>query len=969
MVVRVTNLNDRRREFRQRSGPAAEADPAGRRRGLIGLKSSSAAIWLALPGSLSSVDRRPRDGRLSLAQILRSVCFFISITGLAANHAQLLAQEVTSVAPPAPAVENALPDAPGAVEYPDAVPIPAPGTDVSIATDKICGKESSDGHLYVADCHVVITYRDRVLQADHIEYNSDTGDVDMTGHVVVTIGETSERVEASHGTINIKTQTGRFFDVVGSVGSTRRVREQGAGNKELGTATSAVAAKTAATERYNNGNPFLFTGRMVVKTGPRQYAVYDGTITSCQLPNPDWLLSAAKFDVNATQARSTKSVFHLIGLPVLWLPYVTHPVDANERQTGILIPEIGINSASKGETIGDQFYWAINRSTDLTVGVIYYSARGWEQTGSLRYRGLGQDFLRVHYSALHDRGYYPGGVLVNQSGTDVTFSGRYDLLPADESAGAGAAPAPGPAVQERAVADVEYLSSFPYREAFSTNFNQAVSSDVVSTVYLTRERGGTAASLEGDRYQGEKRIATTVPLQAEEQVHIFHAPALEFTTTDHALGGTGLEWNLDSSATALKRTQPGFATGGMIERLDLRPEVAYPLHFGGWSVRPSIAGRETLYSRSRFPAGPGVGGPPKENLAALNRAALDVEVDLRAPVLERTFDSGVIKKLLRHDVRHTIEPEVTYRYITGINSFPDVLRFDLVDIASNTNELEYGLTQRLFLREKGDKPCQAAGASADANEILGSAGRSDDAVEDPGEALGRDEAGEPLCGNREWISWTVAQKYFFDQTFGGAVTVGPRAILDTTLDFSGISFMTRPRNISPIISRLRVRTSAKTDVEWDFDYDTCSASSATSAVTSATGCNRKFTANNLYVDVHQGNVSAGTIIGRLNAPARSYVEGALSSVANFTQMRVWLGFGKPNMPGFSAATSAGIDLDLGTVQYGAIQTSYNWNCCGVSVEYRKYELGTARNDNGYKFNFTLANIGSAGNLRHQDQVF
>ena len=31
---------------------------------------------------------------------------------------------------------------------------------------------------------------------------------------------------------------------------------------------------------YANGNPFLFTGRMVVKTGPREYQVYDGTVTS-----------------------------------------------------------------------------------------------------------------------------------------------------------------------------------------------------------------------------------------------------------------------------------------------------------------------------------------------------------------------------------------------------------------------------------------------------------------------------------------------------------------------------------------------------------------------------------------------------------------------------------------------------------------------------------------------------------------
>jgi LPS-assembly protein len=99
------------------------------------------------------------------------------------------------------------------------------------------------------------------------------------------------------------------------------------------------------------------------------------------------------------------------------------------------------------------------------------------------------------------------------------------------------------------------------------------------------------------------------------------------------------------------------------------------------------------------------------------------------------------------------------------------------------------------------------------------------------------------------------------------------------------------------------------------------------------------------------------------------VEGVASSVADFEQMRTTVGFGRPTKAGLSAAASAGIDLDLGTIQYGAIQASYNWNCCGVSVEYRKYELGTARNDNGYRFNFTLANIGSAGNLRHSDQVF
>jgi LPS-assembly protein len=314
-------------------------------------------------------------------------------------------------------------------------------------------------------------------------------------------------------------------------------------------------------------------------------------------------------------------------------------------------------------------------------------------------------------------------------------------------------------------------------------------------------------------------------------------------------------------------------------------------------------------------------------------------------------------------VRHTIEPELAYRYTRGIDSFANVLRFDSTDVASDTNELQYGVTQHLFLHRTGNRPCHTAGAAADATEVLGSAGSAQDAVEAPGQAAGRVDDAPPVCGNREWISWRVEQKYFFDPHFGGAVvTNGPRSILATTLDLSGISFLTGPRDVSPLLSRLRVRTSEKTDVEWDFDYDPHVG---------------KFTANNIYADVHWGDpgdrsrryVFAGASYARLNAPARSYVEGALSSVADFNQMRVLLGLGKPTRPGLSAAASAGIDLDLGTVQYGAIQTSYNWNCCGVSIEYRKYELGTARNDNGYKFNFTLANIGSAGNLRHSNQVF
>ncbi len=47
---------------------------------------------------------------------------------------------------------------------------------------------------------------------------------------------------------------------------------------------------------YASSNPFLFTGRVVVKNGPQEYEVYGGTVTSCQLEHPDWLLYAGKFE-------------------------------------------------------------------------------------------------------------------------------------------------------------------------------------------------------------------------------------------------------------------------------------------------------------------------------------------------------------------------------------------------------------------------------------------------------------------------------------------------------------------------------------------------------------------------------------------------------------------------------------------------------------------------------------------------
>ena len=187
-----------------------------------------------------------------------------------------------------------------------------------------------------------------------------------------------------------------------------------------------------------------------------------------------------------------------------------------------------------------------------------------------------------------------------------------------------------------------------------------------------------------------------------------------------------------------------------------------------------------------------------------------------------------------------------------------------------------------------------------------------------------------------------------------------RNLFDSTLSLSGIAFLTEPRDISPLISRMRFRTSSHTDVEWDFDLDTGAS---------------KFTSNNVFLDAREGPIFGGVSYARLNAPGRFSSENLdtnqliTSPTSNFSQFRVLLGYGNPIKSGLSLAANAGLDLNLGSVQYAALQTSYNWNCCGLAIEYRKYELGSVRNENAYRFNFTLANIGTAGNLRRAERLF
>jgi len=755
-------------------------------------------------------------------------------------------------------------------------------------------QQEKDGVVYKLRGQVEIYYGTYILYADAVDYNSDTGESIADGHVVLDGGPNDEHVEATHATYNIRAESGHFEHVVGTTGMQLRGKRM-----------------VLTTE-----NPFTFTGGVVEKTGPDHYVVYDGTITTCELPRPKWEFNAHKIVVevggNATIYRST---FRIEGVPVFYFPFATHPVEREPRQTGFLIPNVG-SSSIKGTILGDSIFWAINRSMDVTAGAEYFTRRGWAPQIEFRAQPSEKSYVYLNYFGVFDRGI--GKPLVDQGGHEVR-------LDADDTSG-----------HFRGVASIDYLSSFVFRLAFNDVFSQAVNSEVKSEAFLSSTTRGFFYNASTQRYQN---FESTTP---GDVVTILHAPSFEASSVDHAIGHSLFYWSYDAAAEGLSRSEPSFRTAPLVGRFDLRPTLSVPLVLHGWSVRPELSLRETFYTQQLVPSGGGVGVAESD---VINRKALEGSVEIRLPALERVYD----RELWGRRWKHVIEPRATYRYVTGVDNFARILRFDERDIVSNTSEVEYAVVNRLYAKRtaKRAEDCAATGM---ASLIIGRP-----AVQSPVPWERQPERGEIPCVAgpqvREVVTWELAQKYFLDPTFGGALVPGQRNVFTTTADFTGIAFLTEARRLSPLISRLKFQATSRTEAEWDIDYDFKQS---------------RINASTAFVNYRFGSYTIGGGDAYLLAPSNTPTPTGQQA---FNQFRILFGYGQPNKRGFSGATNLGFDANLGFLQYAAVQTAYNWDCCGLSVEYRRFALGSVRNENQFRFNFALANIGSFGNLRRQEKLF
>lgn len=607
---------------------------------------------------------------------------------------------------------------------------------------------------------------------------------------------------------------------------------------------------------------FLVSGKTIFKTGPDTYRVEDGMITSCQENRPKWSFAASKTNLRVDgTARLHNLKFKIKGIPVFYMPYLIVPMEKKERSSGFLPFHLG-SSTSKGRSFSQGYFQTLGRSADVTIYGDYFSLRGLAVGSIFRARPNPTTHFNLEAYGIKDK--------LQQSGILLSVDGETRL-----------------GNDWRAVAQVNITSNFNFRQAFSDSFRSATISHEKAIAFLTRNHGSISTNIS---YHREEVL---FPIQS---LVIRKIPSIELNSLGTPLGRTPFTFSLQTSLDGLSRRDLLMETERLIQRLDLYPRVAVRLPpFMGFSLIPSAGVRETYYGARMSEDSPsGVSND------GLHRHYADLNIELRTPTLERNFSSSWIGEF-----QHVVEPSVTYRWIHGITNLQDTIRFDDQDALADTNEVQYGITNRFF-RERN--------------------------------------TGAGIKGKYEFMSIALIQKYYFDPTFGGAFQPGQLNSfypLDTATGFyrTGIQ-----QNLSPLSAVLQLSPGRGIHHDLRADYDI------------KLDRWRNASLSTLW---QQGNFYlAGTYF-----LIKALEPGLLSS----DHLQGQIGYGSFQR-GLSASMTLSYNLQTARLLNSQTRVNYIWNCCGVAVEFTQYDLGLRR-ESRFTFSFSLKGIGSFGNLKRPENLF
>ncbi len=717
--------------------------------------------------------------------------------------------------------------------------------------------------MYYARGHVVVTYQEMNLTADEATYNEATQEVVAKGHV--TYNDPTAHLEADELHYNVATGKGWFLNGRGSIRPHLKPR-QGVIQTE---------------------SPFFVQARIVERLNRLSYKIKDGRVTTCPCERTGWSISTSRADVKVgDKVVAHNNVFRFLQVPILYAPVLVDSIAPRPRQTGILLPTIG-NSSQKGFTFGDGFYWAINRSADLTLGAVNYSVRGLGGSAEFRARPSADSSFDVSAFGVNDQG-NPNSPQLRAPGESIRATGQADHLWGGF----------------RGVVNVDYASSLAFRETFANNFTQAVTSEARQMGFLTKNFGAYSLNFYLSRYQDF--LSTTGG--AANSITIRHTPSFSFSGMDKQVGRSPLYFSFQTSAGAVARSQPDFSTPNFSDRFDLHPELTLRLKpFRHFHVTPSGGVRVTRYGTSLRP-----------DQSGLDRFLGNFSLDIRPPSFEKVFAHPYDGYL----VKHVIQPDIQYRLVRASDpqDIMDVVRFDNLDTLAETNELEYSLTNTIMVRK--DVP-----------------------------------SGEPVPQAQDLVSLRLSQIYYFDPTFGGALQPGSNIVFQPTAALTGFAFA-RGRNLSPLVSVLKLAPSSNYDTELRADFSPDGGGVLNAGITS---------------NVHRGLVGLSMtdfFISRTAAQLTPVLPTTpLSQIPSYNLLRTVATYGNVDHNGFSGAFGVDYNFVKGIAHQLVGQMGYHFSCFAVNVEYRRFALGPIRQENEFRVAVSLANVGTFGNFRQNDRLY
>ena len=762
-------------------------------------------------------------------------------------------------APPPPSLPSELtPDHLDHVLRPNAPPVDR----TYISADS----QQSEGSIYHLRGHAVIELTDSVIKADEIDYNEETGYTEARGHVFYQNFVQNEKITCDKVEYNVDDQTGKFYNVHGY-------------------AKTHIDARPGL---LTSNNPFYFEAKWAERIEDK-YILHDGMITGCKLPNPWWSLRGPRFDIIPNQrAKAYKSVFRIRRFPVFYTPFFYKSLEKEPRRSGFLTPNIG-HSSLRGYMFGFGYFWAINRSYDMT-----YKFQDWTETGYAHHvelRGKPNattDFDAVIYGVQENK-LQPG--MPNYSGFDATAVARTAF--GDGWYGK---------------ASLNYLSSLGFRQQFSESFNEAIFSESISSGFVGKNFGSYSFNVDANRVQLFEDSNYD-----GDYIIIRKLPEVDFTSRDQQIvdGPLPLWFSFDSNAGLLHRRNPDlnngsteYQTSQFMPRADVAPQIMTALRWEGITLAPTFGVREAFFGQSFQ------NGLVSNN--GLNQFAVTLGADLILPSVERVFEK---KTIFGDKLKHVIEPRVSYRYATGVDNFNNLIRFDETELLADTNALEFSVTQRLYAKR--------------ADKVL------------------------------EIFSWSLGQELFFNPSFGDAIISGQRNVTLDSLELTAYAFLDQPRHYSPIVSAMRTAPFHGLSFEWRADYDPLRHGLIDSSLSVDLRIKH-------FVLAGGNNDVRGVYLAGTNGQVPTQNESYLSPPAN--QYRMYAGYGDTQRRGWNAGVSAVYDYLTSTLDFATIQATYNTDCCGFSVQVRRFNFGT-RDDTQYRLAFTIANIGSFGTLRKQDRLF